>query len=309
MDSKTCFITNFWIGSRRFEYSKYQEDNLYFLKQQISCLQTYNHNLTKIIFNFNITPNQYKYISKIFAITPKQIQGAEVEVNIRENIGISYGAWSDLFNKYRSEYDYYIFNEDDYFFVQHNWDTYLINKHNSYDDCGYLCMFVQEPAMWNTFKKHAGSSVGIASTENLTKVYETFGRLPSISQYQEDAYEGWGNIQYDFTFSFLELGLNIYDIRNDYSVLFQKSAPGNNSIPSWRYFQWNQDYLSVAPFYFEKAFRYWQSHDLEYLEEYQPTNNKEAMYCYNEKLPYHDDGYDENGEFTGWLRKQYPFDS
>ena len=310
MDNKTCFITNFWIGSRRCEYSKYQEDNLYFLKQQISCLQTYQHNLTKIIFNFNITPDQYKYISKIFAITPKQIQGAEVEINIRENIGISYGAWSDLFDKYRSEYDYYIFNEDDYFFVQHNWDTYLINKHNSYDDCGYLCMFAQEPAMWNNFKKHAGSSVGIASTENLTKVYETFGRLPSISKHQEDAYEGWDQIQHDFTFAFLELGLNIYDVRDNYSVLFQKGAPNDANISCWKYFQWNSNYLSVAPYYFEKeGFRYWESHDLEYRQDYQLTNHKEAIYCYNEKLPYHDNRYDENGNFAGWIRKQYPFDS
>jgi len=308
MDSKTCFITNFWIGKRRFEYSKYKEDNLYFLKQQITCLQTYNHNLTKIIFNFNITPDQYKYISKIFAITPKQIQGAEVEVNIRENIGISYGAWSDLFNKYRSEYDYYIFNEDDYFFVKDNWDTYLVNKHNSYDDCGYLCMFTQEPNEWNKFKKHAGSSVGIASTESLTKVWEEFGRLPSISEKQDDAYDGWADVQLDFGFVFLRIGLNIYDVRDDYSVMFQKQAPNDLDIHCWKYFPWNSEYLNVSPFYFQNH-NYWTSFDLEFTQKYKPTSVKEAFYCYENQIPYYDNEYDKNGEFTGWVRKQYPFDS
>ena len=66
MDSKICFVTNFWLGERRFEYSEYKKDNLYFLKKQIEVLQTYKHNLTKIIFNFNVTPEHYPYISKYF---------------------------------------------------------------------------------------------------------------------------------------------------------------------------------------------------------------------------------------------------
>lgn len=311
MDNKTCFITNFWIGDRRFLDLNYQEDNLYFLKQQISCLQTYQHNLTKIIFNFNITPDQYKYVSKIFAITPKQIQGAEVEINIRENIGISYGAWSDLFGKYRSEYDYYIFNEDDYFFIQHNWDTYLVNKHNSYNDCGYLCMFIQEPEEWNKFKKHAGSSVGIASTENLSKVYETYGKLPSITQYQEDAYNGWGDVQLDFTFCFIELGLNVYDIRDDYSILFQKGVNHRPDIDYWKYFIWNESSLNVPAAYLgNNSPNYWSSFDLQYNKDYIPISQKEALYHFQNQLPYHEDGYNTEGKFTGWIKRKLPnFDS
>jgi hypothetical protein len=309
MDSKVCFITNFWLGSRRYEYPKYKEDKLYFLKQQIKCLQTYDHNLTKIIFNFNIIPEQYHYISKIFAITPKQIQGAEVEINIRENIGISYGAWSDLFGKYRSEYDYYVFNEDDYFFVQNNWDSYLVNKYNSHSDCGYLCMFIQEPAKWNKFKKHAGSSVGISSTEILTKIWEKYNKLPSISGKQDDVYNGWGDIQLDFGFVFLELGLNIYDVRDDFKIIFQKVSPVNPNVQCWQYFLEHSQYLSVAPFYFENNFDYYCSLDLEFNKDYKPTNNKEALYCYQNQLPYYDDGYDESGKFTGWIRKNYNFDS
>ena len=295
MESKICYIANFWIGERRFEYPEYQNDNLYFLKKQIQCLQTYKHNLTKIIFNFNIIPEHYKYLSEVYSITPKQIQGAEVEINIRENVGISYGAWSDTFKKYKSEYDYYVFNEDDYFFVQHDWDSYLVNKHDSYDDCGLLCMHVAEPDSWNNYKKHAGGSGGISSSETLMKIYSKYGKLPSLDKNligKEGNYEGWGNIQVNFGFAFLEVGLNIYDFRDDYAVLFQKLAPewaNRPDIDCWVYFPWNHKYISVAPFYFEKP-PYWMCGDLEFTESYTPTSYKEAMYSHNKKLPFHENG-------------------
>ena len=295
MGSKVCLVNNFWIGGRRFEYSEYQKDNLYFLKKQIECLQTYKHNLTKIIFNFNVIPEHYKYLSEVYSITPKQIQGVEVEINIRENVGISYGAWSDCFKKYKSEYDYYVFNEDDYFFVQHDWDNYLVNKHNSYDDCGYLCMHVAEPDSWNNYKKHAGSSVGIASSETLMKIYSKYGKLPSLDKKLEGAegnYQGWRDIQQDFSFAFLEMGLNVYDVRDDYAILFQKPAPewaNRPDIECWKYFPWNNLCLSVAPFYFDNL-PFWMCGDLEFIESYTPTSYKEAMYSYNKKLPFHENG-------------------
>ena len=81
-NNKVCFITNFWLGERRMESPIYKEDKLYFLKKQIQLLQTKKHNLSKIIFNFNVLPEHYPYISKIIDLTPKQIQGAKVEINI-----------------------------------------------------------------------------------------------------------------------------------------------------------------------------------------------------------------------------------
>ena len=85
MKDKVCLIVSFWLGDRRKMPPEYTQDKLHFLKQQIYFLEVYKHNLTKIVFNFNITPEQYQYIPEIFNLTPKQIQGAEVEINLREN--------------------------------------------------------------------------------------------------------------------------------------------------------------------------------------------------------------------------------
>jgi hypothetical protein len=306
MDSKVCLINSFWLGDRRYEIPEYKEDKLYFVKKQIEVLQTQKHNLTKIIFNFNIIPEHYHYLAEVFSITPKQIQGAEVEINIRENVGISYGAWSDCFSKYKSEYDYYVFNEDDYFFVQDNWDEYLVNKHNSYNDCGYLCMHVAEPDSWNDYKKHAGSSVGIASSETLMKIWNKHKKLPSLSKNligDEGNYEGWSNVQINFGFAFLEVGLNVYDVRDDYAILFQKDAPIGTNIQYWGYFTWNPKYLQKSASYLDNL-NCWITHDLEFTQDYSTTTFKEALGYFNHKLPYHEDGYDENGAFNGWVKRK-----
>lgn len=302
---RTCYILNFWLGDRRRGVLKYDEDRLYYLKKQIEILQSTLHNLNKIIFSFNIEPEHYHYFSEIFNIIPKSIQGADCEINLRENFGISYGAWSDLFIKYKSNYDYYIFNEDDYFFIENNWDDYLINKHNSYNDCGYLCMVLREPHSWNGFRKIAGSSVGIASTETLMQIYEKHGKLPSISKLDEitDIYEAGHDVQNKFGFSFLEIGKNIYDVRDDYKILFSKGEPPNfnEHIDVWKFFDWNDKFLNVPAQYFTGSYTYYDCFDLEFLSDYIPTSVDEALYCYNHKEIYYDE--DNSGY---WIRKKYP---
>ena len=289
MDSKVCLVNVFWIGNRRFTFDEYENDRLYFLKKQIECLQTYKHNLTKIIFLFNIEPDQYHLLSKVFDITPKHIQGVEVEIIIRKNVGLSYGAWSDTFKQYKSKYDYYVFNEDDYFFVQHDWDKYLVNKYNSYDDCGYLCMAVREAMHWNQYRKHAGSSIGIASCENLMKVYNRYGKLPNLDEKlegDEGNYQGWGDIQLRFGFVFFFFLLNVYDVRDDYAVLFQKQSPDGNT-PIWVFLIWNKECLSVNKDYFKKPYTYWVSSDLEFTQRYETSTRDEAWGYYQQRKQYY----------------------
>ena len=145
---------------------------------------------------------------------------------------MSYSAWSEAFKKHTTQYDYYIFNEDDYFFIENNWDRYLTNKYNSYPDCGYLCPIMREPHYWNQFRKHAGHSVGIASTKNILKLKNG---LPHSTPTDYTTTE---EIQKQFSFSFLEAGLNIYDIRDDYRVAFAWTEDDGNDI--WRFFWWNE---------------------------------------------------------------------
>jgi hypothetical protein len=153
MKNKTCYVINFYLGERRKTIQKVHDDRLFLLKKQIEHLYKIKSSIDTIVFNFNIRPEDYHYVSEIVRITPKFIQGSEVVINLRENYGMSYGAWSDVYTKYQDSFDYYIFNEDDYFFIEDNWDDYLIKKFNSLDNCGYLCMVVREGQDWCDYKK------------------------------------------------------------------------------------------------------------------------------------------------------------
>lgn len=285
MESKTCYIINFYLGERRKIVVEYERDRLYLLKKQIEYLQAKKHNLNRIIFTFNIRPEDYHFVPQIFSLTPKQIQGATVEINFRENWGMSYAAYSELFGKYKSEFDYYIFNEDDAFFNVDNWDTYLVNKYNSFGDCGYLCMMAREPAEWNWYKKNAGASNGIASTENLMKIWNKYGKLAHVdnSDYTDNQ-----DIQHDFAWQFFEFGLNIYDVRDDYQMIVAMPGPDwLDPIDVWWFFQWNEELLVVpARVISEEPYAWFECIDPEFLQEHTSFSVEEAMKCYNEKLDY-----------------------
>lgn len=303
---RTCYVVNFWLGDRRRTTENVKNDKLYLLRKQIEILQTVKHNLNKIVLNFNVETVHYKYLSEIFELTPKSIQGADIEINIRENYGISYGAWSDVFEKYKTGFDYYIFTEDDYFFIEDNWDEYLVNKHDAYDDCGYLCMFLREPHSWNDHRKIAGSSVGISSSKTLMKIFTKHGKLPSLQKSDSvtDVYKDGHDIQNKFGYSFIEAGLNVYDVRDEYKIMFSKGEPPElrEHIDVWTFFNWNEKFLSVSVEYFNDSYSYYNCFDLEFQLGYNPTTNKEAIYCYNNKEMY----YEEDKNEIKWLRRKYP---
>lgn len=285
MDNKVCYILNFYLGKRRKSCDNYKIDKLFYVKKQIEILQSTPHNLTRIIFNFNIELEHYHYMSEVYSIIPKSIQGAEVEINIRKNVGASYAAWSDLFDKYRSKYDYYIFSEDDYFFIEPNWDNYLVNKFKSYDDCGYLSLLVREPMGWNGYRKFAANSVGISSTEILTQIYSKYGGLAYTS---DENYDEWEQIMIEFSNRFIKEGYNLYDIRDDYSMLSNDiSPPGfEPKCNMWKHHFWNEKLLCVTSKHYVDGSRYFMCFDREYNKDYQPTSRKKAINCQNLKIDY-----------------------
>lgn len=241
---KVCYISNFYLGERRVESLNQKQDRLLFLKHQIITLSQYKHNLSKIIFNFNLREEDIHYINEIINLTPNQIQLTPVELIFRKNKGMSYGAWSDIFKKYQSEFDYYIFNEDDYFVHDHNFDQYLVDTFNQYENCGYLCAVSYEG---DKFPKHAANCFGISSFEALNKVYQKYGRLlGEMDEYTQKHIGGevHENGQVAHTLVFTEFGYDIYDIREKYRVLHSMGSNENNHFFEL-YFPWNEPHLIV----------------------------------------------------------------
>jgi hypothetical protein len=213
---KSCYVINFWLGERRVSVSEYIKDRLFFLKKQIKSLEQLDQNIDVIIFNFNITTSHYKHIKDIFEIVPKKIKNSKIEINFRENYGMSYGAFSDVFKHNLDRFDYYIFNEDDYVFTQHNWDKYLVEKFQSLKNCGYLSMAVTDKD--SIYPKHASHSTGITSYEVLKKLFDKFGELPHSKGNNYGDNEHLGQVKQ--TNEIYNLGYELYDLKDDFQILF-----------------------------------------------------------------------------------------
>ena len=131
------------------------------------------------------------------------------------------------------------------------------------------------------------------------KIYNRYGKLPSLDEKLEGDqgnYEGWEDIQIRFGFVFFEFGLNVYDIRDDYAVLFQKPSP-DGSIPNWVFHSWNDKFLSVNKDYF-KTYTYWICLDLEFTPKYETSTRDEAWQYYIQQKKY----YKELPE--GWVKRK-----
>lgn len=246
-----CMIINFWLGDRRRFPEKYGQDKTIFLKEQIRFLKEYKNNIDTIYFNFNVEEEQYKILSEALNIIPKNVGKSEIKVNIRKNLDFSYGAYEEIVRKEVMNYKYFIFNEDDYVFVQDNWDDYLINKFESRDNTGYIGMAVRDLSLYPTVKKELGyenyssvreafHSVGMTSSENLIRLLIKKGNL--INGYGHKGYDE-ENIRIEKTQSrwsaqFCEIGKINYDVRNEYNVEFQLT---DRKEDIWRLFNHHED--------------------------------------------------------------------
>ena len=254
---RSCLVTSFYFGDRRRTVDEFYDDRIFFMKKQIETLETYSHNLSKIIFSINVEVGHYDYVNEALKLIPKKIQNTPVEVVIRENKGFSYSAFSEAFEKNRNDYDYFIFNEDDYFLVENNWDEYLFRKYHSLPDTGYLCAIIRDEDEWNDYKVHAGHTFGIASTSVLNKVWDKYGCLPNSYELDYDIQQ---KVQVDFSHSFIEIGLRVYDIREDYRVSFAMTGKDDQDI--WRWFWWNEkDLIVPAIILLNKPYTWYESYD------------------------------------------------
>ena len=276
MDNKTCYISVFYLGDRRREVKESKSDKLFYLKTHLSYLSYYKHNLKDIFLVFNLEEEHKSYLDAIQELVPSKIQGANVTVILRKNEGYSYGGWDEAFKMVRNDFDYY--------FVQANFDQYLIDQFNFYGDTGYICPLAQEPLPQRNYKKIAGHSVGISSGKVLNKILDKFGDLPHS---KGESYKEGETSQILFSYAFIEVGYNIYDIRDEYRVAFARTEENVQEI--WKIFYWNKDHLILPAIglHFHKKTKehtWYASFDNQYQIYHKPSTFNETLLCKQEKL-------------------------
>lgn len=127
------YIIAAYLGDRRNPDHRYEKDKSFLLREHIASLHRLKHSLSQITVVCS-GDDPTGFCQSI----PSAIGTAKVEVLMRENTGMSYGAWSDAFELYREKFSHYIFTEDDYLFTHDNFDGELLRRLESMPECGML---------------------------------------------------------------------------------------------------------------------------------------------------------------------------
>ena len=143
-----------------------------------------------------------------------------VRIFHRENYGRSFGGYNFAFEKLRTEYDYFIFTEDDILLTKDNYALLGIESFEKINNCGFVAyQSLTDKSFLNLSKEdtlHAHGGVGLSSTKVLTNLYKKSGNLPYAIQETSQDYEDiirYGEV--NFTNKISKLGYRLINIPSD----------------------------------------------------------------------------------------------
>jgi hypothetical protein len=176
-------------------------------------LSRLGHSLTQVTLVVPENPYEPQEYRAYLRSLPERVQGAALTVLERENSGMSYGSWSHAFGRYRRQFDYYLFLEDDYVPCQPRFDRTLVEMFRAVPRCGYLCSLVAALARP---VRHAAIANGLASAEALERIWQRHGMLPHAASSRD--YGENENGQVVFSTAFEEAGFVLADTSSRYTA-------------------------------------------------------------------------------------------
>ena len=145
----------------------------------------------------------------------------------RKNFGLSYGAYNDAFIKFKENYDYFLFIEDDLITVKKNYLKLGIEKFKEKPDTGFVAYYGVSKISKGWWKRAglnkdnafgAYSGCGLTSTLILNKIYKKNGCIPhnkkDINHLNSIAF---GEIA--FSKSFIDLNYNLTEFKKDVFII------------------------------------------------------------------------------------------
>jgi len=194
-------------------------DPAFYLKQHIKSLRLLRHRLDQITIMVPKNEQEPPEFREFLETIPRTLQGASVVVMERPNVGLSYGSLSDCYARYRTEFDYYFFMEDDYVFTQHDFDQIHLDVMEADKSCGYLCGLAWT---FSEFPLHAGIVNGAMRASALEAVFAEHRRIPYADRPDYRAAERVGQVGQSQ--AIIAQGYTLRDWAGRYRVAFRESA-------------------------------------------------------------------------------------
>jgi len=149
-------------------------------------------------------------------------KNGKVIVEQRENIGGSFGAYFDMFEKYSSEYDYFFFCEDDHIIFKEGYMKDFVDYLNSDEKIGYVCLAPITPLGLNGNPIHSGGGIGLTSRKKFNMVYGEDSKCNFRHEMKHgQSYHDLQNYESRFNSNFI--------IHGDYEI---KNHPKYSCIPN-----------------------------------------------------------------------------
>ena len=125
----------------------------------------------------------------------KKTKNGKFIIEFRENKGISFGAYNHAFDKYKDDYDYFFFTEDDYLWSKKNWYLQLYTEYEYQtktvnEGIGMLCAKGTGSGYTGA---HCHGGIGLASTTDMKYAF-------NIDNYSEISDDEGPHFENNFTF-------------------------------------------------------------------------------------------------------------
>jgi hypothetical protein len=191
-----------------------------YLREHLKQLLTVKHTLSQITIMKPLPESSDKVYNKYYDISDLTGKfSCPVVVVECPNFALSYGQYLRAYDKYKTEFDHYIFIEDDYTAGCDHFDSILLNlyQHKFPLDIGYLCSWALKTKKDIEF--HAALSNGMISGNSMKQLQNKF-------THPLDQFAGLthGDVQVRFSDMMLESRIPIKDYSNEYLTPYYKGV-------------------------------------------------------------------------------------
>ncbi len=198
-------------------------DIINLLKKHIDLENKFDPGFKRDLIIVNADIGSDKGNKFIEEINNKKINGGKIISYTRNNYGLSYGSYNDAFLKFKNDYEYFLFTEDDWLIINDNYlkvGIDILNSDKKYGMIPYVNVTKIHKSHWknlNLNKKNAigcHGGVGLSSTKILNMVVEQYGCLPHNKD--DDYTKSVANGEIKFPNSIVKLGYKLVNLPKEH---------------------------------------------------------------------------------------------
>lgn len=240
---KCLKIISCFFGNRRNSNNNpiTPEECLKFLKESIDLDITLDSGELMDILLVNNKNNFSEGDYYLNSLKGTKTKNGTIKVLDRENVGGSFGSFSDGFNIFKHDYDYFLFNEDDIRILKENYFSQSIEKLNTDNQIG----FVAFAPIHKDKPVHSGGGFGITSSKIITSILGD----AKIAYEKSVDYSSLQRNEIEFTNMYDRAGLKIVNLDQYCTLASNYTSHVSQNRPPY-----NMEILNGKPFLYKVGF-------------------------------------------------------